>query len=245
MSEVTVILSSISLLKQTAQVFGLCWPVAMTEARFTQQTAANPANALLPNLLLLRSAPLHVVMRHRGRVLENSEGTAESYDLSSQTDHLDTFVSHTWRTPKRQKFIALSLYFGFPLACACSLFVGYVISTLGALQLQFVVNMASLPGASRFQKVPLEDLSFGLLVMCSSCKATLFQLIINQNTGSVWTRSGSTRPMTQTRGSRILACSSSSLDRLLTSQTDDFLERPWTVHEVATFLQLNPKGAAR
>ena len=44
---------------------------------------------------LLRGAPLRVALRGRGRIFENSEGRAETYDLSSQVDHIDTFVSHT------------------------------------------------------------------------------------------------------------------------------------------------------
>ena len=83
---------------------------------------------------LVRGAPLRVLLRRGGDVFKTSEGTAESYGLSSQVSHVDTFVSHTWRTPKTKKFMALSLHFNFAIAYVSALFIGLVVSTLGGFR---------------------------------------------------------------------------------------------------------------
>ena len=96
-----------------------------------------------PNVSLLRAAPLSVLLRRGGSIFDNSEGTSESYNLSSQVDHIDSFLSHTWRTPKKKKFLALSFHFGFFWAYAVSLLTGVVVSTLGGLGLLFFVELDS------------------------------------------------------------------------------------------------------
>ena len=96
-----------------------------------------------PNVSLLRAAPLSVLLRRGGSIFDNSEGTAESYNLSLQVDHIDSFVSHTWRTPKKKKFLALSFHFGFFWAYVVSLFTGVVVSTLGGLGLLLFVESDS------------------------------------------------------------------------------------------------------
>ena len=93
------------------------------------------------------------------------------------------------------------------------LFVGCVISALGALQLQFLFRhgITSRCASRSKRSLCLVGLSSGL---CSFRTATLFQLIYNQNTGSFWTTCAFTRQThgSNKRGSRILACSSSSVD---------------------------------
>ena len=90
---------------------------------------------------LLRGAPMRVLLRRGGDVFKNSEGIAESYGLSSLVIHVDTFTSHTWRTPKTKKFMALSLHFNFAIACVSALFIGLVVSTLGGIRVLPVMEL--------------------------------------------------------------------------------------------------------
>ena len=217
----------------------------MTEDTFTPQITGSSVETKSPDFSLLRAAPLHSILRHRGQVFETSEGTAESYDLSSQVDHIDTFVSHTWRTPRRKKFTTLSLHFGFPLAYACSLLGGCVVSMLGALRLLFFVEMESVTEARRVPTGPygllICPLVFWLVLFLHSdlLPATLQQehrvfldkVCIHQ-----------TNTRLKREGVAHLGIFLFFTGQLLVLHTDDYFERLWTVYEVATFLLSNPKG---
>ena len=120
-------------------------------------------------LNLLRASPLHVVLRRPGLVFENNEGSAETYSLSSQVDHIGSLVSHTWRTPRRQKFMALSLHFGFSPACESSCLIDVVISTLGALRGLFFVKLKSIHVQESVPNCP-----YGLCLCPLLCWLVLF-----------------------------------------------------------------------
>ena len=96
-----------------------------------------------------------------GRLLAHFDSTrgfasrdAESHDLSSEVDHIDTFVSHTWSTPRRKKFLALSFLFCFLSAYATSWFIGLVVSVLGALRVLSFVGLESFQGLDRVPNGP-------------------------------------------------------------------------------------------
>ena len=104
---------------------------------------------------LLRGAPLRVLLRLGGDVFKNSECIAESYGLSSQVSHVDTFISHTWRTPKTKKFKALSLHFNFAIAYVSALFIGLVVSTLGGFRVLPVVELEPFDTIPRVPTAPV------------------------------------------------------------------------------------------
>ena len=124
----------------------------MEDAGSGQAAVSLPTSTL--HVALLRGSPLRVVLRRGGRIFENSEGTAESHDLSSEVDHIDTFVSHTWSTPRRKKFLPLSFHFCFLSAYATSWFIGLVVSVLGALRVLSFVGLESFQGLDRVPNGP-------------------------------------------------------------------------------------------
>ena len=267
----------------------------------------------LPMLGLLRGTPLSVVLRRGGRIFENNQGTAESYELSSQVDHLDTFVSHTWRTPRRWKFLALSLHFGFAVAYAFSLLTGVVVSTLGAMRLLSFLGLESFQGLTRVPNGPYGllfcPLTFWLVLVfrndlvqplhlrehqvfldkaCEQSSGTVRQAWLrrlrqyfdadNRQSGFFVRCRGGDATQRQTRYFGLLGlCHAQgpvleiarSLDKvcihqtdtslkkegvahlglflffsgqLVVLETDDYLERLWTVYELATYLLLHPQG---
>ena len=88
-------------------------------------------------------------------MFKNSEGIAESYGLSSLVIHVDTFTSHTCRTPKTKKFMALSLHFNFAIANVSALFVGLVVSTLGGFRVLPVVELEPFDTIPRVPSAPV------------------------------------------------------------------------------------------
>ena len=130
------------------------WIVCRATADF-DSTATASAHSCPFNVDPLRASPRRVVLRRGGHVFENNEGSAESYSLSSQVDHIGTFVSHTWRTPRIRKFMALSFHFGFSLAYMFSCLIGVVVSTLGALRVLFFVELESIQVLERVPNGPM------------------------------------------------------------------------------------------
>ena len=218
--------------------------VAMEDDGIEPQIAGF-AQDLLSQYSLLRGAPLRVALRGRGRIFENSEGRAETYELSSQVDHIDSFLSHTWGTPRWQKFMALSLHFGFPIAYASSLLVGCVISTLGALRVLCFVELESTDGLHRVPSSPfgacLCPLVFWLVLFLHSDlmprlpgrehQIFLDKVCIHQ-TDAHLTQAGIAH-----LGMFLLFSG-----ELVVLQANDYLERLWTVYELATFLVFHPEG---
>ena len=125
------------------------------------------------------------------------------------------------------------------------LFVGCVISALGALQLQFLFRHGITSDVHRVPKGPYVlwvcPLVFWLVLLppqrpCSSSSTIRTQDLSGQGVHSP------DRPTAQTRGIAHLGMFLFFSGQLLILQTDDYLERLWTVYEVATFLRLNLKG---
>ena len=209
---------------------------------------ASSARSTLADHSLQRAAPLRVAFRRRRTISKNRDGTSECCDLSTPVDHIDSFVSHTWNTRRRKKFMALSLHFGFPLAYASVWLVGCAISTLGALGVLPFAEMESVtilhgppsPPSGPHAKV-LCPVVFWLvlflhqdLVPRPSCRRHhifLDKVCIHQ-----------TDTKLQKEGIAHLAMFLLFSGQLVVLEGDDYLERLWTVYELATFLTLQPDG---
>ena len=221
-----------------------CGIVAMADNGTRLQCPASSAHPRLTDFSLLRAAPLRVALRRWGAIWENRDGTSESYDLSSPVNHIGSFVSHTWNTPKRKKFMALSLHFGFPLAYASMWLVGCLISTLGALGVLAFAEMESAEIVHRPPHGPYAKL------LCP----TIFWLVLFLHSDLVPRPSREhqifldkvcihqTDTKLQKEGIAHLSMFLLFSGQLVVLQDDDYLERLWTVYELATFLSLQPNG---
>ena len=55
------------------------------------------------------SITARAVLRRRAELLANSSGSATTYQLSQEVDHLPAFISHNWSVSRRKKWVALSV----------------------------------------------------------------------------------------------------------------------------------------
>ena len=102
--------------------------------------------ALTGSVTLLRGVALSDILWRGGKLFQNSTGSARTYRLSVPVDHLESFISHTWNTPRWKKHLALSCEFNFARALAVSFLVGVVITLLCALKLLPLADIVYLDG---------------------------------------------------------------------------------------------------
>lgn len=67
---------------------------------------------------LVRAVSLWRILNRQGRAFGSSEGTAADYELSAPTEEIDYFLSHSWRSTRRAKFLTLWVFFRLPTATA-------------------------------------------------------------------------------------------------------------------------------
>jgi len=72
---------------------------------------------------LLRGTLLAKVLKHQGRILDSSGGSAATFGLSKVVLRLDAFISHNWAVPRWPKFLALTYYYNFKAAAAITFLV--------------------------------------------------------------------------------------------------------------------------
>ena len=113
------------------------------------------------DVALLRSTPLSVVLHRGGFLFKDNHGSGEIYELSSQTDSIDSFISHSWSSGRWQKFLSLCLHFNVRVAFASSVLVGLLPAALGASKLLFFAELESEDNIDRAPNGP-----YGM-VLCS------------------------------------------------------------------------------
>lgn len=71
---------------------------------------------------LIRSVPIHRILRRAAETFGSSEGRPEDYKLSAATTDIPFFLSHSWRASRWSKFFTLWVFFRLPaavLGCIC------------------------------------------------------------------------------------------------------------------------------
>lgn len=122
-------------------------PVARTcssEVTRTSSTISSVSSSLktirpelihLPSNELLRAVPVGRVLHHNGKIFKtDASAIVDAYHLSMPCDHIDSFVSHNWSTPRRIKFFTLALHFNLDVALFLSLAVAIVVCALCSLE---------------------------------------------------------------------------------------------------------------
>jgi len=203
------------------------------------------------SLSLLRALPITKVQARGGKILYSNEGTAQDYELSQPVGHIDAFLSHTWSTPRWKKYLTLVLYnnllAAFLVSLCCSAFA-CVLVCAGVLPL---LDLHAIDEArSRFkfyefevgatcQLVGIATFLLALLTwhealnICSCCRTPMLFLdkaCVHQ-----------TDPALKQQGIRNLAGFLRRSRNLVILYTDAYMNRLWTVYELATFM-LQCKG---
>ena len=181
---------------------------------------------------LLRGVPMSAVLSRGSKLFHNSKGSAETYELSVPAEHLDCFISHTWNTPRWKKHMALSLQFNFVGAYALAFLVGVLIVVLGALQLlpAVVTGASDRVAVSVVFHVALNGACSPLLRFHRSLEF-VDKTCIHQTDEAV-----------QQRGIENLSMFIFFSWDFVVLFSKSYLQRLWTVYELASQLILQPQG---
>lgn len=207
-----------------------------------QQASLDPQLAELVSFSgcesLLRGSHLTNILGRFGSIFATSEGSAETYALSRQVAGIDTFISHNWATSRWQKYSCLAFHFNFAFAVTATTMCMGAITVLTAVAILPVYQEGGAPYPSglfcKLLCAPVFTFTtcFGhKLRNCMGCRHVVFldKTCIHQ-----------IDPDVQRRGIEKLGaflCHSASM---VVVYTDMYLQKLWTVYEVASFLYLHP-----
>ncbi|CAE8594684.1 unnamed protein product [Polarella glacialis] len=189
---------------------------------------------------LLRAAKVATVLRKAGALLGTNESSAETFELSSRVDHIDAFISHNWSTPRASKFLTLALHFNLTPA----LVVSY---TTACLAFIFQAN-GWLPCLDQLRGG--EDWKCGLCCRLSGYASFLITLVAWPDFASRVGLGGQsvfldkvcihqTDVELQRKGIKALSAFLRYSSKMVVVYSDVYLEKLWTVYEVASFLTLH------
>eukprot|EP00927_Polykrikos_kofoidii_P053222 TRINITY_DN4748_c0_g2_i1.p1 TRINITY_DN4748_c0_g2~~TRINITY_DN4748_c0_g2_i1.p1 ORF type:complete len:501 (+),score=47.55 TRINITY_DN4748_c0_g2_i1:192-1694(+) len=177
---------------------------------------------------LLRGVFLSEILKSCGRIFASSTGSRQTYSLSFVAEHLDAFISHNWSVGRFKKFLTLCIHFNFDVSVAVSLVVVVAIS--------LATRSGVLPRNSRICTIlffPVFCVSMMYIRTLSSFVGHpgpvvfLDKVCICQDDAQL-----------QRRGILKLGAFIAKSDKMLILYTDIYLQKLWTVYEVATFLSV-------
>lgn len=186
---------------------------------------------------LLRGTLLIRVLKHQGRILLSSVGSAATYDLSHIVLRLDGFISHNWAVPRWPKFLALSYHYNVKIAAGITFLIMLAPATATVAGVLPAFHQAVFPvGICCTLLCPP---MFLLLVFFMRDIAGwlgyegpavfLDKTCIHQEDTSI-----------QRQGIEKLGAFLSSADEMVVLYSEVYLRRLWTVYEVASFLAVHP-----
>eukprot|EP00928_Gymnodinium_smaydae_P053971 TRINITY_DN37828_c0_g1_i1.p1 TRINITY_DN37828_c0_g1~~TRINITY_DN37828_c0_g1_i1.p1 ORF type:complete len:614 (-),score=119.80 TRINITY_DN37828_c0_g1_i1:38-1879(-) len=195
---------------------------------------------------LFRGVPIDSVLHRCARVLDGRPCTAEHYELSAPVDHLDAFISHNWSTSRHEKFLALAMHFNLGIALASAALastVAFALTAKGLLPLMDVVYDPDKGGT----------MQLGCWCQCIGITSFLLTLLFGRE---VLRLLGATGPKVfldkvcvhqvdeemKLKGIRSLAAFLYSSSNMVVLYSDVYLQKLWTVYELATFLLLFPSS---
>lgn len=190
---------------------------------------------------LLRGSKLSTVLQGQGRVFSDSAGSSDSYALSRVVKQIDVFISHNWSVPRRDKFWCLALHFNFAAAAALT-----TVAMLGFLLANALDILPTVEGTSLGRPrgicgtlfcTPIFMLTLGLFHEFRPAEkyagpgTTVFldKLCIDQ-----------VDAYQQRQGIKKIGAFLLHSTSMCIIYTDIYLQKLWTVYEVASFLSLHP-----
>jgi len=189
---------------------------------------------------LLRGSGAFTVLRRGGRILESSEGSAATFELSAPVVRLGAFISHNWSTPRRDKHMCLAMYFSWWHACVVTFLVACALTALTASGFLPVLDFGEY-GEAGFVCSTFCPLLFLLaLFTCSETFAGLGfsgppvfldKTCIHQTNKDL-----------QREGILRLAAFLNASESMVIVYSPTYLTKLWTVYELASMLVLHPEG---
>jgi len=189
----------------------------------------------------LRGMNLALLLRGRGDILRDNGGIEKVFSYSKEVSHIDTFISHNWSVGRLLKFAALAVHFNMWIAAAAVLIFIVILCALCTLPLPGPTflneNLDPWPRSviAQILMVPifLVTLFIGRDVIgyCGWRGPVVFldKTCINQSS-----------PELQRRGIDKLGAFLSKSSRMVVVYTDVYLQKLWTVYEMAAFLVMRP-----
>lgn len=185
---------------------------------------------------MLRAAPAAVLLRRLGAVLANSAGSADTYELSQPAEHVGTFLSHNWATPRLPKFLVCAVYFRYGWALLCAMVAAGVAFGLSVADMVYTVpGTATEDGREAMRSsvavLVAGNLGFYLGLFGGLARGTVFldKVCIHQ-----------TDPVLMAQGVGSLGAFIQGSEHLLVVYSGHYLHRLWTVYEWACFICLHP-----
>ena len=178
----------------------------------------------------------------RQQALPQFEGQRRDLRVVCPAEHLDCFISHTWKTSRWKKHMALSLQFNFVGAYALAFLVGVFIVVLGALQLLPVVETVASDRVAE-PRAPCGMLAISVVFHVALNGACSPLLRFHRSLAFVdKTCIHQTDEAVQQRGTENLSMFIFFSWDFVVLYTKSYLQRLWTVYELASQLILQPQG---
>mmetsp|Transcript_105393 Transcript_105393/g.337065 ORF Transcript_105393/g.337065 Transcript_105393/m.337065 type:complete len:578 (+) Transcript_105393:81-1814(+) len=187
----------------------------------------------------LRGTLLAKVLKHQGRILDSSSGSAATFGLSKVVLRLNAFISHNYAVPRWPKFLALTYYYNFKAAAVITFLVALIVAfaTAAGVLPAFDSAVNSYPVGLCCTLLILPTFLFLFFFMRDYAGwlgykgPTVFldKTCIHQEDASI-----------QRQGIEKLGAFLSSADEMVVLYSEVYLLRLWTVYEVASFLAVHP-----
>lgn len=184
---------------------------------------------------------MNKVLQSFAWAMDSETCTARHYELSIRVNYLDTFISHNWSTPRSDKFWALALHYN-SLAASCT--AGLAAGTAFILSATGVLPMLVRDTGKRgiwCQVFGLAGFFFGLVFAADIavfCRRRLRNHVVFLDRTCVC----QTDAELKRRGIQHLAAFLARSCSMLVLYSDIYLQKLWTVYELATYLLLFPEG---
>lgn len=199
---------------------------------------------------LRRGLPLSCVLSRFGHMFGDSKGSQETYNMSKPVPRLKVFISHNWSTPRGPKFLTLAYHFNWYPALVLSSIAALFVGVLIGLDV-FQVQERAAPSAEVGLSIPKPG-------ECSIVAQVVFMVtfFVGHELMKPFGIKGPTvfldkacinqvDPELQRKGIEGLSAFLSSSDELLIVYTDTYLQKLWTVYELASMLILRPGARIR
>eukprot|EP00931_Biecheleriopsis_adriatica_P063416 TRINITY_DN38403_c0_g1_i1.p1 TRINITY_DN38403_c0_g1~~TRINITY_DN38403_c0_g1_i1.p1 ORF type:complete len:544 (-),score=81.64 TRINITY_DN38403_c0_g1_i1:14-1645(-) len=191
---------------------------------------------------LLRATPAAEILRARGSLLKDSKGSAETFEKSMQVEQIDTFISHNWSTPAMQKWMVLSIHFNFTLAVSVSCL---------CMTASFILTVAGFFPCIKFGHGGMVMGRTGALTLFIGSASLILTLFFGRGVAAILGLTGprafldktcihQTDPELKMKGIRSLAAQLNRSSSVVVVYTETYLQKVWTVYELASALILNP-----
>lgn len=187
---------------------------------------------------LLRAGQLVDVLKGGGFILRNSEGSADTYELSAGVPKIHSFISHNWSTPRYMKFAALAVHFNFNYAVlATCLALGFYVPLACLGYLPLIKMCKTHPVGISCRLIGSGVFLFNILMWHEVARwfgwrgpsVFLDKVCIHQ-----------TNEVLKRRGVESLAAFLCKSECLVIVYADTYFRKLWTVYELATFLTMHP-----